>query len=305
MKTISHSGLRLFRACRRQYKHAYIDLRRSRSVAMPLALGKCWDDALQIWHHETGSQAKLLKSAPKLAQIVDPLQRAKLEAMLVGYTARWSDAPVHVVATQVQFIVPILHPESGEPHPEYQYMGILDGIALVGERLMVLESKTTSEDITPGSAYWQHVASLDTQVSMYMLGATQAGHAVEGVIYDVARKPELRPKKDESAEAYRDRCALDIQARPDWYFQRQEIVRLESEANAYAQDLWDYACDLTIAERTARWPRNPDNCRKYGRPCDYLPVCASEASIDDPVLYRTTERKDHEPSRSHPARPAA
>lgn len=305
MKTISHSGLRLLRACKRLYKHAYIDLRRSRSVATPLALGKCWDDALQIWHHEPTAEMKLLKSAPVLSQIVDPIQRAKLEAMLVGYTAKWSDAPVNVLATQVQFIVPILNPETGEPHPEYQYMGILDGVAQLGDRLFVLESKTTSEDITPGSPYWQHVGSLDTQVSMYMLGAKQAGHEVEGVIYDVARKPELRPKKDETPTEYLHRCAFDIQARPDWYFQRQEIVRLESEATAYAQDLWDYACDLAIAERTGRWPRNPDNCRKYGRPCDYLPVCASEASIDDPVLYRTTERKDHDPARSNPARPAA
>jgi hypothetical protein len=51
VKTISHSGLRLWRNCRRQYKHAYIDLRRPVNVALALAVGKVWDLALEAWHH--------------------------------------------------------------------------------------------------------------------------------------------------------------------------------------------------------------------------------------------------------------
>lgn len=305
MKTISHSGLRLWRNCRRQYKHAYIDLRRPVNVALALAFGKVWDLALEAWHRGTTAEDRMLRAAPFLAKINDPFLRAKAEAMLVGYSVQWASAPVEIVATQVEFVVPILNPETGEAHPEYQYMGILDGIVRYRDRLLGLESKTSSEDIGPGSAYWQQITVLDSQVSQYLLGMQQAGHDLESILFDVAKRPALRPGKVETPESYRERCALAIQAEPEKYFQRQEVVRLERDARAYAQDLWDYACDLTIAEHTGRWPRNPDRCRQFGRACEYLPVCASEASIDDPVLYRTTERDNHDPSRTRPARSAA
>ncbi len=305
MKTISHSGLRLVRNCLRQYKHAYVDLRRPRATADALAFGRVWDLALEAWHRGISAEDRMLRGSRHLAELRDPFLRAKAEAMLVGYSAQWAEEPIEIVATQVEFTAPIINPETGEAHPEYQFMGILDGVIRYRGRLLGLESKTSSEDIAPGSPYWQQVSVLDAQISQYLLGMSLMGYELESVLYDVAKKPALRPGKTETPEAYRERCALAIQGEPAKYFQRQEVVRLERDAHAYAQDLWDYACNLTIAETTGRWPRNPDRCRQYGRPCEYLPVCASEASIDDPVLYRTTERDHHDPSRSHPARPAA
>lgn len=305
MKTISHSGLRLWRNCRRQYKHAYIDLRRPLSFDEKLAFGKVWDLALEDWHGGTSAEDRMLRGAKHLVELKDAFLRAKAEAMLVGYSARWANEPIEIVATQVEFVVPILNPETGEAHPQYRYMGILDGVIRYRGRLLGLESKTSSEDISPGSAYWQQVSVLDAQISQYLLGMAQAGYDLESVLYDVAKKPALRPGKTETPEVYRERCALAIQSEPEKYFQRQEVVRLERDAYAYGQDLWDYACDLTIAESTGRWPRNPDRCRQWGRACEYLPVCASEASIDDPVLYRTTERDNHDPSRTRPTRSAA
>jgi hypothetical protein len=55
---------------------------------------------------------------------------------------------------------------------------------------LVVEHKTTSSDIGPGSAYWAKL-TLDTQVSAY-LGAHEG---VEGMLYDVIRKPGIRPYK--------------------------------------------------------------------------------------------------------------
>lgn len=53
---------------------------------------------------------------------------------------------------------------------------------------LVVEHKTTNSDITPGSPYWRRL-TLDTQVSTY-LGATEG---VEGMLYDVIRKPGIKP----------------------------------------------------------------------------------------------------------------
>jgi hypothetical protein len=306
VKTISHSGLRLWRNCQRQYFYAYELLKRPRKKPFALAFGSAWDLALDEWHHGTTPEDKMLRGARILAEEKDEFTRAKAEAMLVGYTAQWAEQSVKIISTQVGFRVPILHPETGEAHPEFEYTGALDALAWVNGRKMVLESKTSGEDISPGSGYWQRVVALDPQVSMYLLASEQDGLDVVGCLYDVAKKPELRPKKGETAGDYRDRCAMDIASRPDHYFQRREIVRLESEARAYQQDLWDYACMLTEAERIGRFPRNPDHCRKFGRPCEYLAVCMGEADIDDPVLFGPAERGNvHERTRTNPERPAA
>lgn len=304
-KTISHSGLRYVRNCLRQYRHAYISLRVPARVAPALSFGRAWDEALEAWHQAKGNaEAKLLAAAPRTACIQDPAMRGKAEAMLVGYSAQWGDDEVELVGTQVSFTVPIVHPETGETHPEYDFTGVIDAIWRKRGRLLGVESKTSSEDISPGSTFWQRVMTLDPQISMYDLGAKAAGFELDGIIYDVAAKPNLRLGVKESAEQFRDRCALAIQARPELFFQRRELVRLEHEAKAYQQDLWDYACILSEAERLDRFPRNPDRCRQFGRACEYIGVCTGEASIDDPVLFRVKER-DHGNSRSYPARPAA
>ena len=66
---------------------------------------------------------------------------------------------------------------------------------------MVLEHKTTSDDVAPESHYWDRLR-MDTQVSKYFLGAMQSGQDVGGVIYDVMGKPGQRPSaiplRDES-----------------------------------------------------------------------------------------------------------
>jgi hypothetical protein len=306
MKTISHSGLVLVRNCLRQYRHSYIQLRKPRSIAPALSFGSIWDKALTAWHHGKNPFDRLVRGDGVLAQHPNAVQRETARAMLTGYTTMWAEHPVETVATQVSFDVPILHPETGEAHPEYQFNGVLDGIVRVGGRLLGLESKTSSEDINPGSPYWQRIVTLDPQVSLYDLGARQAGFEIEGILYDVARKPALKLGKTETPEAFGERCARDIQGRPDYYYQRQEVVRLESEARAYQQDLWDYACILSDAERLGRWPRNPDRCRQFGRACDFLPVCVGEASVDDEILYMTRERgKTDGTTRQDPERPAA
>ncbi len=305
MKTISHSSLVLVRNCLRQYRHSYIDLRRGKSASTALVIGALWDKALNAWHWGKSPVNKLALGDDVLLRSSPGAQRETLRSLLVGYTAKWGEADVETVATQVEFSAPIIHPKTGEHHQEYAFTGIMDGIVRVSGRLLGLESKTSSEDIEPGSTYWQRVSTLDPQVSMYLLGAKSAGHDIEGVLYDVARKPALRLGKTETPEAFGERVARDIQGRPDYYYQRQEIVRLESDARAYQQDLWDYTEILSDAEKLRRWPRNPDRCRQYGRVCEYLPVCVGEASLDDEFLFERKERRKDDTTRQGPDRSAA
>jgi hypothetical protein len=304
-KTISHSALVLVRNCLRQYQHSYVHLRTGRSIAQSLAMGSIWDRMLTAWHWGKNPMDRLERAYAVLMQCPPGVMRETLKAMILGYTTRWGDAAVETRSTQLEFTAPIIHPETGEAHPDYDFHGILDGIVDVNGRLLGLESKTSSEDIEPGSTYWQRVTTLDPQVSMYLLGAKHAGYDIEAVLYDVARKPALRQGKDETPEAFGERVQRDIQARPLVYFQRQEIVRLESDERAYRQDLWDYACILSDAARLDRWPRNPDRCRQYGRVCDYIGACTGLASIHDDDVYQKREKRNDGTTEQNPKRTAA
>ena len=176
---------------------------------------------------------------------------------------------------------------------------------------LVVEHKTTSSDITPGSTYWRKL-TLDTQVSQY-LGSTEG---VEGMLYDVIRKPGIKPfkatpeadrkytkagtlyaaqrERDETPEEYAVRLRADISEGPNKYYARGIIVRLPSERIEAARDTWLVAGSIRESMRLDAWPRNPGSCDAYGRTCDYWAVCAGETTIDDATRFRTAETPHEE-----------
>lgn len=54
------------------------------------------------------------------------------------------------------------------------------------------ETKTSSEDISPGSTFWKRTI-LDPQLSLYLPAIRKLGHDPHGAVYDVCRKVALRP----------------------------------------------------------------------------------------------------------------
>ncbi len=184
-----------------------------------------------------------------------------------------------------------------------------------------VEHKTTSSDISPGSDYWRHVVALDSQVSTYEAASKSLGYDVRDTIYDVIRKPEIEPLKatpedkkkytkptksepiprlysaqretDETPEEYGARLRDDITKRPDWYFQRMTIVRLDRDHVEHARDVWQTAQMIRFAETNDAWPRSPNACERYHRLCEYHDVCSGLTTIEDNTQF-TTKAKQHE-----------
>ncbi len=59
-------------------------------------------------------------------------------------------------------------------------------------KVYLFETKTTSEDLAPGSTFWKRT-TLDPQLSLYLPAIRKLGHDPHGAIYDVCRKPTQRP----------------------------------------------------------------------------------------------------------------
>jgi hypothetical protein len=84
--------------------------------------------------------------------------------------------------------------------------------------------------------------------------------------------PVVAPADDETPEQYAGRIAEDIAFRPDHYYARIEIARLDQDLEACQREIWQQQIAMRAAQNSGHWYRNPGACfSPY--PCEYLPIC--------------------------------
>lgn len=254
----------------------------------------------------------------------EPLDRAKAEALMRGYDARWREAGYVCEDKEVQFCHELQNPATGRKSRRWRMAGKYDGLVSKDGDGWLLEHKTTSDDLSPESTYWKQLA-IDSQVSHYMLARWQEGQRLVGTLYDVIRKPTINPKKltkgdqqaflagrtyygvrfddtfvvewqrdveaRETPEMYGARLTHDCTVeRPEWYFQRREIPRLDRDILEYAGELWEVGQQVSAARKSGVHYRNSGACAMFGRPCEFLGICSG---YDTPDSDRWQPRQLH------------
>lgn len=306
---LTSSRLKAARLCQR-FHHIQFGLGiRPVVEADVLRFGTLFHKGLEAWW--TAPNNRLEAGLAALAGEADPIDRIKAEELLRGYDARWGQDAYQVVAIEAKFETELINPATRRPSQNWRLAGKVDGIVIDNKtRKLLMEHKTTSEEIGSGSTYWQRLR-MDLQLSIYFQGAKALGHEVEGCIYDVIKKPKLQPyaatplesrkyKKDgtlyaaqrehpESPEEFRLRLREAIASDPNAYFQRGEVVRLESEMEEAMYEIWQTAQQIRESELAGRAPRNPDACIRYSTPCPYFDVCSGTASLDDTTRFKKSE----------------
>ncbi len=323
LPVLTQSSLTTFRRCPREYHFAYRLNRKSFGTTAALTFGLMWHAGLEAWW--ANADQRFVYASNEMAlfaieHLVDEYELVKAQCLMAGYTARWGDEPYETIAVEKNFAVPIIIP--GSRAPSYELRGSIDAIVLERRSLHNVESKTTSSDISIGSDYWRRVIALDAQVSTYSDASKQMGFDIRDTIYDVTRKPELVPLKatpeeskkytkptksepvprlysnqretDETPDEYRTRLTEDIIARPDWYFARQTIVRLDHDDAEHAKDVTGTAQMIRHAEAFDLWPRSPNACERFRQLCSFFPVCSGETTIDDDARYETKTAQHEE-----------
>ena len=114
--------------------------------------------------------------------------------LLAGHFWRYANDPIEIVAAEQEFKMPLVNPDGGTSRT-FVLAGKIDGIGKLttGEHV-ILEYKTCGDDIGPNSDYWQRLR-LDAQVSQYVLGAQHLGYEIHTILYDVTRKPTIKPRQ--------------------------------------------------------------------------------------------------------------
>jgi hypothetical protein len=339
---LTTSAAKAYRSCARLFFFSYDQGWRTLFEPPALGFGKLGHRGLEAWNLEAMRSPRDLPARldaaldAMAAHPLDEYEMSRATALLTGYHARWADTDMEVLAVERQFATALLNPETGAPSRTWRLGGKIDAVVRFEGRVLVMEHKTSSEDISAGSDYRQRLI-LDSQVSNYLVGARALGFDVKGCLYDVIGKPGQRPSavpildidgvkmvhdssgqrvrtkdgkkwresasaaegyvlqtRPETADEYLDRIASAVAADPDRYFQRFPVVRLADEEREAAFDVWQVGSQIRESRRLRAWPRNPGNCKSYGRTCAYLEVCLGTASIDDPLRFRKAESVNEE-----------
>jgi hypothetical protein len=319
---LTSTSMATMRRCPRQFFYRYdMGLRRLRDTA-PLRLGSAF-------HH--GQELRRGLFADDLAAVIDlatagyaempdwaepdawAVECETVRQLLAGHFWRYGDDNLEFVAVELPFDIPLVNPDSGAASRTFRLAGKIDAIVRLPDgRLAVLEYKTAGCDISPDSDYWPRLR-YDGQISLYVLAARALGYDVAMVLYDVTRKPTIKPRqipeldddgckivldaesnrvlnangkprqtassKDgyvlqvraEAPAEYGDRLLADIGERPDYYFQRREIPRLEDDLAEYRAELWQQADLIRESRRRSRWFRNVS--RMTCDYCDFKELC--------------------------------
>lgn len=295
LELMTESRAQTERRCSREGKLRYADgLIPAGRIAEPLRVGTLGHHALEAWWK--GSDERIVEALGAIVDHAspesDPFEIVRLEELIRGYDARWSDEVYEVIGVELEFRAPLVNPETGASSRSFIRAGKLDVLVRRDGRTYVMDHKFSGEDISAGSTFWKRFR-MGGQASGYIRGSEALQHPADGFIYDVIAKVRLRPyqvgakrKEAETVDEYRERVREDIADNPDKYYQRGEVVRLESEMLEHDRELWALSQTILANRRDGIAPRNTDACTRYSSVCPYFSICAGESSADSADFTR-------------------
>lgn len=299
------SRMKTWRDCRRKHLLMYHEGWRPKYLGEALRFGTLIHLGLEAWWKDDGTGRLVAAIEAMAGRGFDAFEQVAAEELLAAYDVQWGDdTRYEVLAVEETFFAPMLNPETGAPSRTWVLAGKLDGIVRDRESgaVLILEHKTTTENVSDASdPYWAKLG-MDAQVSQYYLGAESIGHAAEGCLYDVLLRPRLKPLRatpeesrkytkegrlyanqraeDETPEEFGARVRADILAGPEKYFQRRMIARTDGDLLEYMDDVWAEGRMMREAELAGRAPRNPESCHRFGV-CPFWDACAYGLNLAD------------------------
>ena len=320
----------VFKLCRKRHQFAYDLAIRPREDARALRMGSVHHSALESFANGAEFNETIAIVRERYAELpaaYDPqdwlYEEETLVRLFCGYVWRWQSQPLNYIAKEMAFELPLRNPATGAASREWTWNGKIDGIVQIEDgRMAVVEHKLLSEDLDPNSHLWRRLR-VDHQISLYVAAARKLGYPVESVLYDVARKPTIKPtnipaidehsmkivvdeagnrvhnkngepRQTGSAEngwaivsrpmephEWGDKLTTDIAARPDFYFSRVEIPRLDHDIDEALSELWDIQKTMRDAQVN---DRNYRTCNKNTCGwCPYFDLCTTGWSEKYPL----------------------
>lgn len=338
---ITHSRIQCVQTCRKKHWWKYEQGIRKQSDATALRMGSIYHEMLDIlgggmllidareWLRDKYESCQL----DNLDDYQWAIEETTLAVLITCYEWRWADSQIKILATEKSFRIPLRNPKTGAASTVFDHAGKLDkSILLEDGRQGLMEHKLLGVDHGDGSDL-REMLRMDPQITLYLHAERVLGQPAETIIYDVTRKPTIKPsaipvldddgfkivvdesgarvylddkvKKDGTVtpgkprqaaskdndwtlltrpmtpDEWAEKLRVDIGERPDFYFSRIEVPRLDDEVTEALQDLWDAQKTIREAQNSGRWFRtvNRNTCPF----CEYFSLCCSKYNLADGV----------------------
>ena len=173
--------------CMRKFYYRYEMGLQHTSEKAALTFGSAWHRAMEArWTGQNAAEA--LEAATAEFLTLDELQVSTLTGLLTGYYAHYEHDPIAELKPEQEFRFPL------ERSRTFDVAGKIDGLGTHEDgRPLLLEHKTTSDSVEPDSDYWDRLRC-NNQIMQYVHAARVCGIPVELILYDVTRKPSIKPK---------------------------------------------------------------------------------------------------------------
>lgn len=319
---LTHSRTQSFKQCRRAHYYAYeLGIRREVD-AKALRMGTAYHAGLEVMAL-TGDLDRSLHAASECYQNIPgefdewewEIEETTVRALLSGYHWRWGDSGIKHLATERKFSLRIKNPATGRSVQGWEWAGKIDGVVTLADgRMAVKENKLLSDSLDSDADLWRRL-QLDSQISGYIIAARELGFPVDTVLYDVTRKPTIKPndvpilddaglkvvidqagnrvltkqgKPRQTAdnelgyvvvtrrmtpEEWGEKIVADIGERPDYYYARREVPRLDKDLEEWQAEMYEVQRTIGEAQKYRRWFKtvSPSTCTF----CSYFGLCSS------------------------------
>ncbi len=205
-----------------------------------------------------------------------PLTKARLESydkrlamvlgMFAGYEATYDRTEWEILKCEDEFKVPF---------QGTFIRGKKDKKVLKQNKVWLVEHKTSS---TISSTYVNKLP-MDQQTLTYTWADwKETDDLVEGIVYDVIKKPQIRQKKDETRPEFLTRLRDEYIDKPDKYFFRENLRYTKKQLQKFEDNLKKI---ITLMQKCEDNPkeevyRNEGACDEYGG-CQYKAVCLKKS----------------------------
>jgi hypothetical protein len=298
---LTASALTTLLSCMRKYYYRYELGLKSTAERAALSFGTAWHRVMEArWQGKTAEEA--LSLALGDIETLDETQVATLTGLLTGYYKAYAEDPIKELHPEQEFQFALAGSRS------FDVAGKIDGLGTMTDgRPVLLEHKTTSDSVAPDSDYWLRLRA-NGQIMQYVHAARLCGLPVEVVLYDVCRKPSIRPKlipvldeqgrkiindatgrrvlkkdgtpresagdgmilqtREETPEEYGQRLTEDTLARPEFYFARREVPVLDQDLAEFEVQRLEISRMILSLRRASRKTEKPHQA--YPRNCSEM-----------------------------------
>ena len=260
-KILTSSEIRAWKECPLKWYFRYHEWLVPKVTAKPLTYGRGMHGLLEAHYSKS--------KAPDIGEVITSSWEdqeagfiiASLSALFDAYVEREPLKRYEIISVEDEFKIPLRTP-SGRHYSPYQLAGKCDlKVKDSAGNVWLVDHKTSASRLNA------EMLMISDQMRYYVWAAHEQGINPAGIIYNLIRKPSIKPRIKDEPKDYERRLREDIEKRPLFYFQQEPIVCTQDDLDRIQSELWD------LAHMVGRGPivRNPGACRIFG--CPYRNLC--------------------------------